>query len=164
MTEPSHGSWYYQQIALGYNYRMTEMQAALGISQMRRLNEFVSKRHEISHRYTLLLKNLPVKTPFQLEETHSGLHLYIIRLQLEFISVTHKQVFEALRSNDIGVNLHYIPVHMQPFYKSMGFKIGDFPESEKYYSEAISLPMYPELSEEDQNEVVKVLTSIVVIK
>ena len=161
MTEPSHGSWYYQQIALGYNYRMTDLQAALGVTQMQRLNEFVSQRHSIARRYDALLEHLPVAIPFQLEGTYSGLHLYVIRLNLDEIKVSHKQVFDALRESGIGVNLHYIPVHMQPFYKYMGFKIGDFPESEKYYSEAISLPMYPNLSEEDQNTVVDVLASIV---
>jgi dTDP-4-amino-4,6-dideoxygalactose transaminase len=161
MTEPSHGAWYYQQIALGYNYRMTDLQASLGVTQMSRLDEFVSQRHLIAQRYNLLLKNHPVKIPYQLENTYSGLHLYIIRLRLDRISLGHKEVFDKLRANGIGVNLHYIPVHMQPFYKSMGFKVGDFPESEKYYSEAISLPMYPNLSEEDQDKVVEVLGSIV---
>jgi len=161
MTEPSHGSWYYQQIALGYNYRMTELQAALGVTQMQRLNDFVSQRHKIARRYDVLLEDLPVVMPFQLEGTYSGLHLYVIRLNLDKIAVSHKQVFDELRGRGVGVNLHYIPVHMQPFYKNMGFKIGDFPESEKYYSEALSLPVYPNLSEEDQDKVVGVLASIV---
>ena len=157
MTEPSHGDWYYQQIALGYNYRMTDLQAALGINQMQRLNQFVAKRHEIARRYDVLLKPLPVVIPFQLENTYSALHLYVIRLRLEQITLSHKEVFDALRTNGIGANLHYIPVHIQPFYKSMGFKGGDFPEAEKYYAEAISLPMYPDLSENDQNKVVDIL-------
>lgn len=161
MTEPAHGSWYYQQIALGYNYRMTDLQAALGVSQISRLDEFVAKRHMVAKRYNLMLKNLPVETPYQLENAYSGFHLYIIRLQLDKIMLSHKEVFEKFRSSGIAVNLHYIPVHMQPFYKAMGFRVGDFPESEKYYSEAISLPMFPNLSEEDQDKVVKVLTSIV---
>ena len=159
MTEPSHGDWYYQQIDLGYNYRMTELQAALGISQMKRLDEFVSLRHKVSDRYDLLLKDLPVQIPTKVKKTYSGMHLYIIRLNLEEISASHKEVFKGLRENGIGVNLHYIPVHMQPFYKSMGFNIGDFPESEKYYSEAISLPMFPHLSEKDQLKVADVLSS-----
>ena len=164
MTEPSHGDWYYQQIALGYNYRMTDLQAALGISQMHRLHEFVAKRHEIAKRYDVLLEALPVEIPFQLENTYSGLHLYVIRLKLEEIHLSHKAVFDALRASRIGVNLHYIPVHIQPFYKSIGFKDGDFPEAEKYYAEAISLPMYPDLSENDQNKVVDVLASLLKIK
>jgi dTDP-4-amino-4,6-dideoxygalactose transaminase len=159
MTEVSHGAWYYEQITLGYNYRMTELQAALGISQMMRLAEFVTMRHKIAERYNFLLKGLPVQTPYQLENTYSGLHLYVIRLQLDKISATHKQVFEELRVNQIAVNLHYIPVHIQPYYKAMGFRYGDYPNSEQYYKEAISLPMYPGLSQSDQDKVVKVLTS-----
>ncbi len=164
MTESSHGSWYYQQIELGYNYRMTDIQAALGVSQMRRLGEFVSKRHQIARRYDRLLSGLPVEIPFQLDDTYSGLHLYVIRLKLDEIQGSHKQVFEGLRENDIGVNVHYIPVHLQPYYAAMGFQQGDFPESEKYYSEAISLPIYPTLSEKNQDRVVDVLRSLVASK
>lgn len=161
MIQPSHGPWFYDQITLGYNYRMTELQAALGVTQMKRLNEFVSQRHIIARRYDVLLEDLPVVIPFQMDGTYSGLHLYVIRLKLDNITISHKQVFEELRANGIGVNIHYIPVHMHSFYRSMGFKLGDFPESEKYYSEAISLPMYPNLAEEDQNKVVDILASIV---
>lgn len=164
MTEPSHGPWYYQQIELGYNYRMTDFQAALGVSQMRRLSEFVSKRHHIARRYDRLLNGLPVEIPYQLDDTYSGLHLYVIRLKLDEIDRSHKQVFEGLREKGIGVNVHYIPVHLQPYYAAMGFQQGDFPESEQYYSEAISLPMYPNLSEEDQDRVVGVLNSLLVSK
>ena len=159
MTETSHGAWYYQQITLGYNYRMTELQAALGISQMMRLTEFVATRHKIAERYDFLFKDLSVQIPYQLEDTYSGLHLYVIRLQLDEISATHKEVFDELRANQISVNLHYIPVHIQPYYKTMGFRYGDFPASEQYYKEAISLPMYSGLSQSDQDKVVQVLTS-----
>jgi UDP-4-amino-4,6-dideoxy-N-acetyl-beta-L-altrosamine transaminase len=161
MTCEPHGSWYYQQIELGYNYRMTDIQAALGVSQMQRLDEFVEKRHEVAKTYNLLLKDLPIKTPFQLGTSYSAYHLYIIRLNLENMNVSHKKVFEDLRANGIGVNLHYIPVHLQPMYQKFGFKCGDFPESEKYYSEAISIPMYPGLSESSQNKVINSLTSII---
>ena len=164
MTEVTHGPWYYQQIALGYNYRMTELQAALGLSQMTQLSAFVSARHKIFKRYNNLLKGLPLQTPFQLENTYSACHLYIVRLKLDEISVSHREVFEELRANQIGVNLHYIPVHLQPHYKKMGFKIGDFPESEGYYSEAISLPMYPGLSEADQDSVIEILKVAIRIK
>lgn len=160
MTQKPDGDWYYQQVALGYNYRMTELQAALGVSQMKRLEQFVSARHHLANRYNQLLQNLPVILPYQLEDTYSGLHLYVIRLQLDKLSLTHKDVFDALRYNGIGVNLHYIPVHTQPYYKKMGFCAGDFPESECYYRESISLPMFHSMTEEQQDEVVRVLSEI----
>jgi UDP-4-amino-4,6-dideoxy-N-acetyl-beta-L-altrosamine transaminase len=160
MTESAHGLWYYQQIKLGFNYRMTDLQGALGVSQMKRLSEFVSKRHTIARRYDSLLKDLPVRTPFQMEGAYSGMHLYVIRLNLNLISISHEEVFAELRANGVGVNLHYIPVHLQPFYKAMGFSLGDFLEAEKYYTEAISLPMYPGLCQSDQDRVVGVLASL----
>ncbi|MCG9639561.1 UDP-4-amino-4,6-dideoxy-N-acetyl-beta-L-altrosamine transaminase [Vibrio sp. Isolate34] len=160
MTEVSHGGWYYQQVDLGFNYRMTELQAALGVTQMQRLDEFVAARHMLSKRYNQMLSELPLVLPYQLENTYSGLHLFVIRLKLDEVSLTHKQVFDALRENGIGVNLHYIPVHTQPYYQAMGFTEGDFPESERYYQEAISLPMFHGMTEEQQNTVVRVVTEI----
>jgi UDP-4-amino-4,6-dideoxy-N-acetyl-beta-L-altrosamine transaminase len=160
MIGGSDGGWYYQQIELGYNYRMTELQAALGVSQMTRLSEFVAARHKLASRYNELLAELPLTRPYQLPETYSGLHLYVIRLKLDEISKSHKQVFDELRENGIGVNLHYIPVHTQPYYKNMGFQMGDFPEAELYYTEAISLPMFHLLTLDQQDEVVSVLTKI----
>ncbi|WP_145575693.1 UDP-4-amino-4,6-dideoxy-N-acetyl-beta-L-altrosamine transaminase [Vibrio crassostreae] len=160
MTEASHGGWYYQQVDLGFNYRMTELQAALGVTQMQRLDEFVAARHMLSKRYNQMLSELPLVLPYQLENTYSGLHLFVIRLKLDEISLTHKQVFDALRENGIGVNLHYIPVHTQPYYQAMGFTEGEFPESERYYQEAISLPMFHGMTEEQQNTVVRVVTEI----
>ena len=158
MTHEADGPWYYQQIDLGFNFRMTELQAALGVSQMQRLDEFVARRHAIAKRYDELLGELPVATPWQHPDSYSGLHLYVIRLQLEQIDKSHRQVFEALRELGIGVNLHYIPVHTQPYYQRMGFRVGDFPEAEHYYAEAISLPMYPTMSEDQQGQVVAALT------
>ena len=160
MTEASHGGWYYQQVDLGFNYRMTELQAALGVTQMQRLDEFVAARHVLSKRYNQMLSELPLVLPYQLENTYSGLHLFVIRLKLDEISLTHKQVFDALRENGLGVNLHYIPVHTQPYYQAMGFTEGEFPESERYYQEAISLPMFHGMTEEQQNTVVRVVTEI----
>lgn len=160
MTEASHGGWYYQQVDLGFNYRMTELQAALGVTQMQRLDEFVAARHVLSKRYNQMLSELPLVLPYQLENTYSGLHLFVTRLKLDEISLTHKQVFDALRENGIGVNLHYIPVHTQPYYQAMGFTEGEFPESERYYQEAISLPMFHGMTEEQQNTVVRVVTEI----
>ncbi|PIT82077.1 UDP-4-amino-4,6-dideoxy-N-acetyl-beta-L-altrosamine transaminase [Limnohabitans sp. 15K] len=149
MTEPMHGPWFYQQVALGYNYRMTDMQAALGVSQMTRLNDYVKRRHDIAQRYNELLAELPLELPWQHPESYSAYHLYVIRLQLKKIKVTHRQVFEALRAKGIMVNLHYIPVHTQPYYQKMGFKQGDYPQAEQYYREAISIPMHVNLSDED---------------
>ena len=161
MTHQVDGPWYYQQIALGYNYRMTDVQAALGISQMSRLVEYVDKRHQLARKYDQYLSDLPVTTPWQMPETYSGLHLYVIRLHTELKDQNHLQIFNSLRTKGIGVNLHYIPVHLQPFFAAMGFKKGDFPEAERYYAQAISLPMYSDLSGANQQLVVKAIRECV---
>ena len=155
MTQPMDGPWDYQQVALGYNYRMTDMQAALGASQMTRLSAYVSRRHEIARRYNALLAELPITLPWQHPDSYSAFHLYVIRLQLDKIKASHLQVFESLRAKDIMVNLHYIPVHMQPYYQKMGFKQGDYPVAEQYYREAISIPMHPTLTIDEQDFVVR---------
>ena len=160
MTHEPDGPWYYQQVDLGFNYRMTELQAALGISQMDRLDAFVTRRHELARRYDKLLAGLPVTTPWQHPDGYSGLHLYVIRLQLDKISKTHLQVFESLRQQGIGVNLHYIPVHTQPYYQKMGFHADGFPNAIAYYSDAISLPMFQGLTDEQQDHVVKILAGV----
>jgi UDP-4-amino-4,6-dideoxy-N-acetyl-beta-L-altrosamine transaminase len=157
MTHEPDGPWYYQQVDLGFNYRMTELQAALGVSQMDRLDAFVARRHELANRYDQLLASLPLMTPWQHPDSYSGLHLYVIRLQLDKINKSHRQVFESLREQGIGVNLHYIPVHTQPYYQAMGFAAEDFPEAVTYYREAISLPMFQGLTNEQQDTV---LTSL----
>ena len=157
MTHAPDGPWYYQQVDLGFNYRMTDIQAALGLSQMQRLDEFVDRRHAIAKRYDQLLADFPVITPWQHADSYSGFHLYVIRLKLAEIGKTHRQVFEVLCAASIGVNLHYIPVHRQPYYERLGFKAGHCPEAEQYYAEAISLPMYPGLTEAQQNKVIEVL-------
>ena len=161
MTHEPDGPWYYQQVELGFNYRMTELQAALGISQLQRLDQFVACRHQLARRYDELLTDLPVTTPWQHPDSYSGLHLYVIRLQLQNIGKSHCQVFEALREAGVGVNLHYIPVHTQPYYQKMGFKAGDYPQAEQYYDEAISLPMYHTLTEEQQDRVVAAVRKVV---
>lgn len=157
MTREADGPWYYQQIDLGFNYRMTELQAALGVTQMERLDQYVARRHQLARRYDDLLTGLPVTAPWQHADSYSGLHLYVIRLQLDMIQKTHRQVFEALRELGIGVNLHYIPVHTQPYYERMGFKPDDFPQSQTYYQEAISIPMFQTMTDEQQDEVVQAL-------
>ncbi|GCA52245.1 UDP-4-amino-4-deoxy-L-arabinose--oxoglutarate aminotransferase [Sinorhizobium sp. KGO-5] len=159
MTHEPDGPWYYQQLDLGYNYRMTDMQAALGLSQMARLNEYVARRHVLARRYDEMLAPLPVVRPWQHPDSYSGLHLYVIRLELANVSKSRRAVFEGLRARGVGVNLHYIPIHTQPYYSRFGFRNGDFPESERYYEEAITLPMYPLMSEAQQDEVVAALTA-----
>ena len=160
MTHAPDGAWYYQQIDLGYNYRMTELQAALGLSQLQRLDAYVARRHELARRYDQLLIDLPLTTPWQHPGTYSGLHLYVIRLQLDKFNKTHRQVFDDLRAQGIGVNLHYIPIHTQPYYLRMGFKVGDFPQAEQYYGEAISLPMFQSLTDSQQDQVVAALHNV----
>lgn len=157
MTREPDGPWYYQQVGLGFNYRMTELQAALGVSQMDRLDAFVARRHQLAERYDKLLSDLPVVLPWQHPDSYSGLHLYVVRLKLDVISRTHREVFESLREQGIGVNLHYIPVHTQPFYDSMGFEAEAFPQSMAYYREAISLPMFQGLTDDQHDEVVAAL-------
>ena len=151
---PSEELWNYQQIDLGFNYRMTDIHAALGLSQMQRLNEFISKRHTIAAQYDQMLSILPVVTPWQHPDSYSSYHLYIIRLKLDEIKKTHRQVYEALRASGILVNLHYIPVYRQPYYEMMGFKLGYCAQAELFYSEVISIPMYPGFTDEQQNYVV----------
>ena len=160
MTESSPGGWYYEQIDLGFNYRMTDMQAALGRSQLARLPEFISRRREIAKRYAVLLAGMPVTIPWQHAEGRSAWHLYVIRVH---DARRHRQVFESLRAGGIGVNLHYIPVHMQPHYRRMGFEVGDYPQAEQYYAEAISLPMFHRLTDEQQDQVVDELRRVLAV-
>lgn len=157
MEGESHGPWYYQQIDLGFNYRMTDVQAALGASQLERLEKYIQRRHELAKRYDDLLADLPVERPWQHPDTYSAFHLYIIRLQQGALGQSRRAVFETLRAQGIGVQVHYIPVHSQPYYRKLGFCQGDFPVAEAYYEQAISLPMFPTLTFEDQDKVVQVL-------
>ena len=160
MIKKAEGDWYYQQVELGFNYRMTELQAALGVSQMKRLDEFVALRHQRQKRYDELLKNLPVVVPYQDMDSYSALHLYPIQIKTDKVKNTRKEIFEALRKNDIGVNVHYIPVHTQPYYENIGFKKGCYPNAEAYYDSAISIPLFSQMSVIQQDMVVKNLKKI----
>ncbi|HEY9102746.1 UDP-4-amino-4,6-dideoxy-N-acetyl-beta-L-altrosamine transaminase [Chitinimonas sp.] len=158
MTEASHGPWYYQQTELGYNYRITDLQAALGLSQLQKLDGFLARRRALVARYDRLLAGLPLQLPKRQAGAESAWHLYVVRLKPES-GIAHKAFFEALRAAGIGVNLHYIPVHTQPYYRALGFQTGDFPEAERYYAEALSLPMYAGLSDAEQDIVVSAIRS-----
>jgi len=160
LLNTDEGPWYYEQQVLGYNYRMTDLQAALGLSQMQRLDKFVAQRHKLAQRYDLELAGLPIVLPLQSEAAYSGLHLYVIRLKFDSINYTRKEVFELLREAGVGVNVHYIPIHTQPYYQRLGFQIGDFPQAEQYYAEAISLPMFHLMTEAQQSHVIQALRSI----
>ena len=157
MTRDPDGDWYYQQVGLGFNYRMTEMQAALGISQMHRLDKFVSKRHILQERYDLLLSGLPIIGPYQDRDSYSALHLYPIQIDLNKVRKNREQIFDLLRQNGVGVNVHYIPIHTQPYYLQFGFSKGDFPNSESYYSRSISIPLFHNMAVEQQDKVVDIL-------
>lgn len=157
MAAGSEGPWYYEQTALGYNYRMTDIQAALGASQLRRLDEFLARRRELVQRYDGLLKGQPLATPPECRQGRSAWHLYVIQLDLETRRTSRREVFERMRAAGIQVNVHYIPVHLQPYYRSLGFARGDFPASERFYEQAISLPLFFGLTEAAQDRVCAVL-------
>lgn len=159
MTEPSHGSWYYQQLQLGFNYRMTDIQAALGLSQSRRLLPIIQKRQLLAANYHRLLADLPLSLP-QLDDINiSAWHLFIIRLDDK---TKRKAVFDGMREAGIGVNVHYIPIHTQPYYQQLGFDWGDFPVAEDFYERIISLPMFPELSGEQQQFIADTLAGLLI--
>jgi UDP-4-amino-4,6-dideoxy-N-acetyl-beta-L-altrosamine transaminase len=157
MQQDVDGPWYYEMNALGYNYRMTDIQAALGLNQMKRLDEFVAKRHHLAKRYDELLPKLPLILPVQTKSSHSSLHLYVVQIDNRRTNLDRRTVFEKLRELGIGVNVHYIPVHVQPYYRALGFKPGDFPASEAYYKNAISIPLYSAMTESQQDRVVEAL-------
>lgn len=157
MTHEADGPWYYQQIDLGYNYRMTDLQAALGCSQMDRLNEFVARRRYLVDRYNEKLKGLPIKIPYVINDANPSWHLYIARVDFSKLSITKTELFANMKEKGVMLNLHYIPVHTQPYYEQLGFNKGDFPVSESYYEEAFTLPLYYNLTEEQQDEVINAL-------
>ena len=160
MTYASDGPWYYQQLTLGYNYRMTDIQAALGASQMTRLDTFVARRRELAARYDELLRGLPLVTPHVMEGANPSWHIYVVRAAFSQIGKTKQQIFEEMREHGIVLNLHYIPVHRQPYYEKLGFRQGDFPQSEKYYEEAFTLPLYYDLTNDEQDQIVEALKTI----
>jgi UDP-4-amino-4,6-dideoxy-N-acetyl-beta-L-altrosamine transaminase len=155
---PKNEIWNYQQIDLGFNYRMNDMQGALGLNQIKRLDESIKRRHEISKYYDIELKNLPLVTPWQSPGTYSSYHLYPILIEEELTKITQKQVYNYLISNEIAVNLHYIPVHRHPYYENLGFKKNDFPQAENFHRKVLSIPMYAALKNEQQKYVVEILT------
>lgn len=157
MTHEPDGPWYYQQLELGWNYRMTEMQAALGLSQLDQLDSFITRRRTLAEAYDEALSELPLRNPGRQEGAASSWHLYVIRLD---DPARHRAVFEGLRAQGIGVNLHYIPVHLQPYYRDLGFAPGDFPKAEDYYSRAISIPLHAGLSDAEQARVVAALETL----
>ena len=156
-ARPEHEIWNYQQVELGFNYRMTDIHAALGLSQLSRLDEFVASRHEIAKRYDHELANLPVMTPWQSPQTYSSYHLYPIRINEAKTKKSQRQVYSDLLKSGVAVNLHYIPVHRQPYYENLGFTAGDFPEAEQFHREEISLPMFATLTDQQQYAVIQAL-------
>jgi UDP-4-amino-4,6-dideoxy-N-acetyl-beta-L-altrosamine transaminase len=158
MRGTPHGPWYYEQVDLGFNYRLTDIQAALGASQMRRIDSFVETRHSIADRYNMALADLPLILPWQNPDAYSAFHLYPIQIDSANTSLKREKVFARLRECGIGVNVHYIPVHAQPYYKDKGFSAGLCPSAERYYENAISLPMFPSLTGQEQNRVIDALT------
>ena len=158
MTHEPDGPWYYQPVVVGFNYRMPDIQAALGWSQMARLDEFVARRRYLVKKYNELLKDLPIRTPYQCEYANPSWHLYIARMDFTKIRFTKKELFARMKEKGVMLNLHYIPVHTQPYYQKLGFKAGDFPTSEKYYEEAFTLPLYYDLKEKNIEEFVKYLS------
>lgn len=156
MDKDSEGDWYYQQIDLGYNYRLTDIQSALGLTQLKRIAKFIERRRYLANRYHDMLAHLPIQLPLDHKLDESSWHLYVIQVE------NRKKIFDALRKNKVGVNVHYIPVHMQPYYQNKGFKAGDFPNAEHYYSRAITLPLYYDLSDKSQNFIVEKLKECLV--
>lgn len=163
MTKESDGDWYYQQIVLGFNYRMTDIQAALGRSQMERVDEFVLRRRYLAARYDEMLRDLPLKTPCVLDEAKPAWHLYIVRIDFDRVRKTKQEIFEEMRARDIALNLHYIPVHTQPYYEALGFHAEDCPAAMDYYREALTLPLYPCMSDAEQMTVVEALREVLIV-
>lgn len=162
MTKESDGDWYYQQVALGFNYRMTDIQAALGASQMDRLDAFVARRRALAARYDELLRDLPLKTPFVMDGAQPSWHLYIVRIDFDRVHKTKQQIFAKMREKGIALNLHYIPVHTQPYYEALGFHAEDCPAAVEYYREALTLPLYPSMTDAEQEMAARALREVLI--
>ena len=162
MTKESDGDWYYQQVALGFNYRMTDIQAALGASQMDRLDEFVARRRALAVRYNELLRDLPLRAPVVLEEAQPSWHLYIVRIDFDRVRKTKQQIFAEMREKGVALNLHYIPVHTQPYYEALGFHAEDCPAAVEYYREALTLPLYPSMTDAEQEMAARALREVLI--
>ena len=158
MQQNPEGAWYYELAEIGFNYRITDMQAALGASQMQRVSQFVARRTELAERYDDLLRALPVDRPYHDLDSRSAWHLYVVRLQKT--CPPRREVFERMRASGIGVNVHYIPVHTQPYYQDLGFSCGDYPAAEEHYRTALTLPLFPSMSEHQQDHVVNILKDV----
>ncbi len=161
--QKNEGAWYYEMQDLGYNYRLTDFQCALGISQCKKLDQFIHRRREIAQRYNNAFKELPeIVTPYEKKDVRSAYHLYIIQLQFEKLQTDRKTMFDALRAENIGVQVHYIPVHYHPFYQQhTGYKKGDFPNAEQYYERAITLPLFPKMTNQDIEDVIQAVNKII---
>lgn len=153
-------AWYYEQQCLGYNYRMTDIHAALGLSQFARLDELIARRNTLAGRYDEALKDLPIQLPFVRPENQSAFHLYVVRIKSESTAKTHKQVFNEFRQRNYGVQLHYVPVHLQPYYRNLGFKSGGYPEAEAYGESAVSIPLSPSLTDQEQDRVIEAMKAM----
>jgi UDP-4-amino-4,6-dideoxy-N-acetyl-beta-L-altrosamine transaminase len=159
-VRPSTGPWYYEQQCLGFNYRLTDIQAALGTSQLARLDDYVERRNALARRYDALLTGLPIRLPTVRPENRSAYHLYVVRLDQAASGKSHREVMEGLHRRGVGVNLHYMPVHLQPYYRGLGFAPGQFPEAEAHGDEAITLPLFPSLTDEAQDRVVAAIRDV----
>jgi UDP-4-amino-4,6-dideoxy-N-acetyl-beta-L-altrosamine transaminase len=161
MQDAADGAWAYEQLTLGFNYRLTDLQAALGLSQTARIDQYVATRFGLARRYESLLADLPIGLPWQHPDSYSAWHLYVVRLRLDELELSQRQIFDSMRAGGIGVNLHYIPVYRQPYFRAMGFRRAAYPEAESYYAEAITLPLFPSMTEAQQDEVASVLHQVI---
>ena len=158
----NHGPWYYEQQHLGYNYRLTDVQSALGTSQMSKINDFITRRREIVEQYNEAFKGLiEIVTPFEAGFSNSGWHIYVIKVKPELLTATRKEIFEALQAENIGVNVHYLPVYLHPYYRDLGYNKGLCPNAEELYENMITLPLFPSMSNEDVNDVVVAVKKVI---